>query len=42
MDTGAWRAYSPWCHKELDTIEQLRERLEGTVVKVIWEFHHWK
>ena len=42
MDRGAWRAYSPWCCKELDMTEWLREILEGTVVKVTWEFHHWK
>ena len=26
MDRGAWRATSPWGHKESDTTEQLRER----------------
>ena len=22
-DRGAWQGYSPWCHKELNTIERL-------------------
>ena len=28
MDRGVWRAYSPWCHQELDTTERFREMLE--------------
>ena len=24
MDRGAWRGYSPWSRKELDTTDQLR------------------
>ena len=24
MDRGAWRAYSPWSHKESDTTERCR------------------
>ena len=31
MDRGAWQAYSPWGHKELNTTEQLIDKGEENV-----------
>ena len=33
MDTGAWRAYSPWCHKELTQLSNLERG---------WKARWWK
>ena len=35
MDRGAWWAYGPWDHKELDTTEQpFAKEIVGTVCKL--------